>query len=201
MRSILKSWFLVWILLYLRTFFHKKNQNILKFIADRLCERIPGCNWGLLHFSHFCWVDHYFFVLWLMTDSATITYWKDSSNSKAKSVDGQNFTLCARRSKNCSHKIQTRLQCPELWSSREQSTYFVYENPWDLFVILQLPKIILKVGKSRKKYDVLDSSKKQMKLTILSTEGVQDSEFHLFFGRIQDAIICFRDILTFNILN
>jgi hypothetical protein len=37
-----------------------------------------------------------------------------------------------------------------------------------------------------------------MKLTILSTEGAQDSEFRSFFGRIQDTIICFRDLLTFN---
>ena len=49
----------------------------------------------------------------------------------------------------------------------------------------------------KKKYGVLDSSKKQMKLTILSTEGAQDSEFRSFFGRIQDATICFRDLLTF----
>ena len=110
-------------------FFTKKSKYHV--VHCTLCERIPGCNWRLLHFSHFCWVDHYFFVVWLMTDSATITYWKDSSNSKAKSVDGQNFTLCARRSKNCSHKIQTRLEYPQLWSSREQSTYFVCENPRD----------------------------------------------------------------------
>ena len=35
------------------------------------------------------------------------------------------------------------------------------------------------------------------KLTILSTEGAQDCEFHLSFVRIQDAKICFRDLLTF----
>ena len=36
-----------------------------------------------------------------------------------------------------------------------------------------------------------------MQLRSLSgTEGAQDSAFHLFFGRIQDAIICFRDLLT-----
>ena len=50
----------------------------------------------------------------------------------------------------------------------------------------------------KKKYGVLDISKKQTKLTILSTEGAQDSEFRLFFGRIQDAIIYFRDLLTFS---
>ena len=38
-----------------------------------------------------------------------------------------------------------------------------------------------------------------MKLTILSTEGAQDSEFRSFFGRIQDATICFRDLLTFTL--
>ena len=43
--------------------------------------------------------------------------------------------------------------------------------------------------------------KKRMKLTIMSTEGAQDSEFCLFFGRIQDAIICFRDLLNFSILD
>ena len=36
-----------------------------------------------------------------------------------------------------------------------------------------------------------------MKLTILSTEDAQDSEFYSFFGRIQASIICFRDLLTF----
>ena len=36
-----------------------------------------------------------------------------------------------------------------------------------------------------------------MKLTILSTEGAQDSEFHSFFWRIRDAKICFRDLMTF----
>ena len=55
-----------------------------------------------------------------------------------------------------------------------------------------------KVSKSQKKYGVLDSSKKWTKLTILSTEVAQDSEFCSFFGRIQDAIICFRDLLTFS---
>ena len=57
----------------------------------------------------------------------------------------------------------------------------------------QLPSIILeclawqtffyfvKVSNSQKKYGVLYSSKKRRKLTILSNEGAQDSEFHLFF--------------------
>ena len=43
----------------------------------------------------------------------------------------------------------------------------------------------LKVGKSRKKYGVLDSSKKRTKLTILSPEDVQDSKdvFKTCMGR------------------
>ena len=42
--------------------------------------------------------------------------------------------------------------------------------------------------------------KKRTSLTILSIEGGQDNEFRSFFGTIQDAIICFRDLLTFNII-
>ena len=38
-----------------------------------------------------------------------------------------------------------------------------------------------------------------MKLTILSTEDSQDSEFLTFFGRIQDTIIGFRDLLTLSV--
>ena len=34
------------------------------------------------------------------------------------------------------------------------------------------------------------------KLTILSKEDAQDSEFCSFFGRIEDTINCFRDLLT-----
>ena len=47
-------------------------------------------------------------------------------------------------------------------------------------------------------YGVLDSSKKRTKLTILSTEGAQDSEFRSFFGRIENTINCFWDLLTFS---
>ena len=36
-----------------------------------------------------------------------------------------------------------------------------------------------------------------MKLTILSKEEGQESDFHSFFGRIEDTINCFRDLLTF----
>ena len=39
-----------------------------------------------------------------------------------------------------------------------------------------------------------------MKLTILSTEGAQDSEFRSFMGRIEDTRNCFRDLLTFKLL-
>ena len=42
-------------------------------------------------------------------------------------------------------------------------------------------------------------SQKQTKLTIiLSKEYAQDSEFPLFFGRIQETINCFRDLMTFS---
>ena len=36
---------------------------------------------------------------------------------------------------------------------------------------------------SKKRYDVLDSSKKRTKFTILSTEGTQDSEFSSFYWK------------------
>ena len=42
---------------------------------------------------------------------------------------------------------------------------------------------------------------KNERSSLTSTECVQDSEFRSFFGRIQDAIICFRDLLTFSILD
>ena len=48
-------------------------------------------------------------------------------------------------------------------------------------------------------YGVLNSCKIWTKLTILSTEGGQDSEFRLFFGRIQEAIIYFQDFVTFSV--
>ena len=37
-----------------------------------------------------------------------------------------------------------------------------------------------------------------MKLTILRKEHAQDSEFRSFFGRIEETINCFRELLTFN---
>ena len=38
--------------------------------------------------------------------------------------------------------------------------------------------------------------KKRTKLTILSTFSIKDSEFRSFFGRIEDTIFVFRDLLT-----
>ena len=51
---------------------------------------------------------------------------------------------------------------------------------------------------SKANYGVLNSPKKRTKLTILSKEEAQDSEFRSFFGRIEDTINCFRDLLTFS---
>ena len=57
---------------------------------------------------------------------------------------------------------------------------------------------LLKVRKSQKQSMVSSIlPKKRTKLTILSKEDPQDSEFHSFFGRIEDSINCFRDLLTF----
>ena len=51
---------------------------------------------------------------------------------------------------------------------------------------------------SKASYCFLNSSKKLTKLTILSREDAQDSEFRsVFFGRIEDTINCFRNLLTF----
>ena len=41
--------------------------------------------------------------------------------------------------------------------------------------------------------------KNEKKLIILSKEDAQDSEFRSFFGRIEETINCFRDLLTFNV--
>ena len=38
----------------------------------------------------------------------------------------------------------------------------------------------------------------QNSLLILSIFSTQDSEFRSFFGRIEETINCFRDLLTFN---
>ena len=51
---------------------------------------------------------------------------------------------------------------------------------------------------SKANYGFLNSPKKQTKLTILSKEDAQDSEFRSFFGRIEETINCFRDLLTFS---
>ena len=41
--------------------------------------------------------------------------------------------------------------------------------------------------------------KKQTKLTILSKEDAQNSEFPMFFGRNEETIDCFRDLPTFRV--
>ena len=50
---------------------------------------------------------------------------------------------------------------------------------------------------SKANYGFLNSPKKGTKLTILSKEDPQDSEFRSFFGRIENPINCFRDFVTF----
>ena len=54
---------------------------------------------------------------------------------------------------------------------------------------------------SKVNYGILNSSTKQSKLTILSKEEAQDSEFRSFFGRIEETINCFRDLLTFKLIS
>ena len=44
---------------------------------------------------------------------------------------------------------------------------------------------------SKEIYGLLNSSKKRTKLTILSKEDAQDSEFCSIVGRIEDTINCF----------
>ena len=51
---------------------------------------------------------------------------------------------------------------------------------------------------SKANYGFLNSTKKRTKLTILSKEEAQDSEFRSFFWRIEETINCFRDLLTFS---
>ena len=46
---------------------------------------------------------------------------------------------------------------------------------------------------------ILDSPIKRTKLTILSNEVAQDSEFRSFFGRTKDTTICIWDLLTFRL--
>ena len=53
---------------------------------------------------------------------------------------------------------------------------------------------------SRANYVFLNSPKKLTKLTILTKEDAQDSEFRSFFGRIKDTQNCFRDLLTFSMI-
>ena len=51
---------------------------------------------------------------------------------------------------------------------------------------------------SKANYGFLNSSKKPTKLTIMSREDAQDSEFHSFLGRIEDTINWFQNLLPFN---
>ena len=46
-------------------------------------------------------------------------------------------------------------------------------------------------------YGVLNSSKNRTKLTILSIFFTQDSKFCSFFGRIEETMTCFQNLLTF----
>ena len=62
--------------------------------------------------------------------------------------------------------------------------------------------MLLKFRESRKEIRLSSIlPKKQTKLTILSKEHAleqcQDSEFHGVFGRIEETINCFQDLLTF----
>ena len=50
---------------------------------------------------------------------------------------------------------------------------------------------------SKASNNFLNSPKTWTKLTILSKEEAQVSELRSFFGRIDDTINCFRDLLTF----
>ena len=50
---------------------------------------------------------------------------------------------------------------------------------------------------SKANYGAINSPKKRTKLTILTREDAQDSKFRSFFGRIEEAINCFWDLLTF----
>ena len=73
-----------------------------------------------------------------------------------------------------------------------------------MYTVYVLEGAIWKVGSlfvackgQKSNYGTLNSSKKQTKLTILSREDAQDSEFRSFLGKIEKTINCFRDLLTF----
>ena len=51
---------------------------------------------------------------------------------------------------------------------------------------------------SKANYGFLNSPKKRTKDTILSIEEAQDIQSYSFFGRIEDTINCFRDLLNFS---
>ena len=56
---------------------------------------------------------------------------------------------------------------------------------------------VLKVRQSRNKLWFPQFFQKRTKLIILSWEDAQNSEFRSFFGRIEETIKCFWDLLTF----
>ena len=61
--------------------------------------------------------------------------------------------------------------------------------------------IKLKVRQSQKQIIVSSviPKNKRNSLTMLSGEDAQDSDFRSFHGRIEVAINCFRDLLTFSL--
>jgi hypothetical protein len=65
--------------------------------------------------------------------------------------------------------------------SRECSVHF-FRGPW----IILLRHVFKGQTISKANYGVLNSPKKRMKLTILSIEDAQDSEFCSFFERIEE---------------
>ena len=95
----------------------------------------------------------------------------------------------------------------------EFSIYYMKISGWDGFFFIKKNKLHMnkrvcpfikevKVGKLEKKYGVLNSSKKWTKLTtypehLLFSTHAQNSELRSFFGRIENAINCLRDLPTF----
>ena len=89
-------------------------------------------------------------------------------------------------------------QVQNLVKNHQKSRQKIFKNSFQK-VIQNLYKNRAAKGQtiSKANYDFLNSPKKQTKLTKLSKEHVQDSEFRSFFGRIEEIIIGFRDLLTF----
>ena len=65
-----------------------------------------------------------------------------------------------------------------------------------IFILSKKDDTVLWVSKAI--YCLLNSHRKWTKLTILSIFLTQDSESRSFFGRIEETINCFRDLLTFS---